>query len=237
MPNDADGPADAKPQPETLEDLFQEAEEQAKTPVVDQLPPCQHVNSKYNVASDPDVHKCPTCLWDFCPDCASILDPRYCRLCVSEAAVELIQEPLVDTEGHVLEHARKLTPAPTATFFKPRLGTLARKLSEMSDPELEDFVKQYIELVKQAELVLDTRRVVLGSAKMESAQRDDIKRRRLRADKRKWPVKTTSVGKPVTQAVKMDMLRMIEALRLLKVKKDAEAAAKAVDKKMKEPRL
>jgi hypothetical protein len=251
MPNDKE----PKAPPETLEELFEEAETQLQTPVVDQPRPCQHVDGVYNVASDPDVHKCPTCLWDFCPDCASILDPRYCRLCVSEATAELIQEPLIDTEGHTVENGRRLTPAPTATYYQPRQGTLARQISEMSDSELEEHIKQYTELVRQAETVLDFRRIHLGSSKMEVTQRDDIKRRRLRADKTKFPVHTVTIdkktGQRVTKAVptaaKLDMIKMIDAIRLMeanrvaaakaKLKADADAAAKAVDKKMKEPHL
>jgi hypothetical protein len=216
---------------ESLDDLFCEAEGQAGIPVIDHPKPCEH-------PYDAETHrKCPTCLWMFCFECASLLDPRYCKLCLSEPAAELKIEPLVDTEGHVVTNGRHLTPLPSATFFQPRFGTLAKTISEMSDVELEEYVKQYTELVRQAERALDFRRVVLGSSQMELTQREDIKRRKLRADKTKYPVKTTAVGKPVTQSVKLDMLRMLEALQKLKIKKDADAKAKAVDAKMKEPRL
>jgi hypothetical protein len=248
MPNDAE---------QNLEQLFEEAETAAGgnrsvPPVLvdvlsdcnDHERPCSHVDGKYNSGGDNDVHKCPTCLWDFCPECASILDPRYCRLCLREPDAELRIEPLIDADGHVVE-GRHLTPLPTATFFQPRFGTLAKTISEMTDGELESYVKQYTELVRQAEKALDFRRVVLGSSQMELTQRGDIRRRKLRQDKTKYPVKTVTIdkttGKQVTKtagaAALGNMLQMLEALQKLKANKAASAAAKAVDAKMKEPKL
>lgn len=246
MPNDV--PSQSPEVDSDLETLLAEAEGQAVTPCIDHPRPCSHVDSVYNAAGSNDVRKCPTCLWDFCPDCASILDPRYCKLCLSEPNAELRIEPLVDVEGHVIQGGRHLQPLPTATFYQPRWGTLAKTISEMSDSELEEYVKQYIELVRQAEKALDFRRVVLGSAQLESTQRADARQRKLRSDKTKYSVKTVTVdksGKPITKTASAaalgDMLKMLEALHQLKknqaVAKAADVAAKAVDAKMKEPKL
>lgn len=223
----------------SLDDLISEAELQSGCAVADHLKPCEHA---YN---ETDFQKCPTCLWSFCPDCASILDPRYCRLCLREADAELHEEPLIDTEGHTVTSGRHLTPLPSATFFQPRFGTLCKTISEMSDSDLDSYVKQYIELVRQAEKALDFRRVVLGSAQMETVQRDAVKQRKLRSDKTKYPVKTTTIDKATGKVVSKtasaaalgNMLQMLEALQKLKANKAATAAAKAVDAKMKEPKL
>lgn len=239
MPNDVPlTPLSATPTPltESLDQLFDEAEQQAECAVADHPKPCEHPYTE-------DHHKCPTCLWTFCPQCESVLDPRYCHLCLSEADAELREQPLIDTDGHTVTHGRVLTPAPTATYFQPRLdlpcNTLLKTISSMSDVELEDYVKQYIELVRQAERALDFRRVVLGSAQMESTQRATVKQRRLRSDKTKYPVRTVSIdkstGKQVTKtagaAALGNMLQMLEALQKLKANKTAAAAAKAVDAK------
>lgn len=237
MPNENEG----SPSTESLDQLIAEAESQVNTPVTDHERPCSHVDGNYNAAGDNTVQKCPTCLWDFCTDCQSILDPRYCRLCLREIDAELKELPLVDTEGHTIEHGRVLIPSPNAPFFQPKFGTLTRTISEMNDPELETFVKQYIELVRQAEKALDFRRVVLGSAQLEQAQRGDAKRRVLRSDKTKYAVKTITIdkktGKTVTKtagaAALGDMLKQLQMLQALKkmqaAKKAAEQAGAAVD--------
>jgi hypothetical protein len=223
---------------ESLDDLISEAEQTAAVSVADHVKPCEHPYTA-------DHRKCPTCLWTFCAECESILDPRYCRLCLREADAELRELPLTDTEGHTVEHGRLLIPLPTASFYQPRFGTLAKTISEMSDSELEDYVKQYVELVRQAEKALDFRRVVLGSSQLELTQRKDAAQRKLRSDKTKYPVKTITIdkttGKQVTKtagaAALTNMLQMLEALQKLKANKAATAAAKAVDAKMKEPKL
>lgn len=229
----------------SLDQLLAEAETQAVTPCIDHVKPCDHVDSVYNSAGSNDIRKCPTCLWDFCPECTSILDPRYCKLCLREVDAELKESPLKDTEGHTVEHGRLLTPAVTAVFYQPRFGTLAKTICEMLDHELEDYIKQYTELVRQAERALDFRRVVLGSSQLELSQRKDAAQRKLRQDKTKYPVKTVTMdpktGKQVTKTASAvalgNMLQMLEALQKMKAVQAADKAAKAVDAKMKEPKL
>jgi hypothetical protein len=217
---DQEQPSDGN-NPDSLEALFQEAEQQATTPVVDHPKPCLHT-------FDESTHlKCPTCLWSFCSLCASSLDPRYCNLCLSDPATELIQEPLIDKDG-VQHEGRVLHPAPTASFFFPRLdlpcNTLLKTLSEMTIPEEEEYVKQYKDLVRQAELQLDRRRVVLGAAQLDLEQKKSNEQRKLRSDKNKYPIRTVSIdkktGKQVTRQASMtqlaDALRALEQLQALK---------------------
>jgi hypothetical protein len=187
---------------------------------------------------------CVTCHRLMCSMCWSILDPRYCKQCLNEPDAELRELPLLDAEGHRVEHGRVLTPAPTAKFFQPRFGTLCKTISEMSDTDLHDYVKQYAELVRQAEKALDFRRVVLASAQIETTQRASAKQRKLRSEKTKYPVHTVVVnksGKPVTKTASAadltNMMKALEALTKLRQLKDAQAKAAAVDAKMKEPKL
>lgn len=204
-----------------LESLVAEAEQQAALPVIDHPRPCPHT-------FDESTHlKCPTCLWSFCTLCASSLDPRYCHLCLSEPAAELLDLPLIDRDG-ISHDGRVLSPAPGATFFSPRLdlpcNTLLKTISQMSDSEVDDYVTQYKDLVRQAERALDFRRVVLGASQLEQSQRKDITQRKLRSDKTKYVVKTitmdTRTGKQVTKTASAqklgDMLKMLEALQKLK---------------------
>jgi len=221
----------AATQPESglseLERLMAEAEvaraQSAATPTQVEHPPikCTHA------FDDPSLltRKCKTCVYEYCNICASILDPAFCKTCLSEPDAELKQSPLVDEDG-VVHEGRVLTPDPNARFFQPRFGTLSKTISEMSEPELEDYIKRYRDLVKQAETALDFRRVVLGSAQLELSQRQDATRRRLRADKTKYPVKTLTVnkdgaGKKKTAGV-ADMLKMLEMLKQLQKNREAK---------------
>lgn len=142
------------------------------------------------------------------------------------ADATLIETPLIDSDG-VTHEGRVLTPAPDAEFFKPRFGTLSKTISEMSDPELDTYVGEYRDLVRQAERALDFRRVVLGVSQLEQAQRGDIKRRKLQSDKTKYPVRTITLDKATGKQVKKSastadltqMMQMLDALRKLKEKK------------------
>lgn len=207
--------------------LVLEAQQSAQTPVVDHPKPCQH-------AYDPVVHlKCPTCLWSFCSLCASTLDPKYCHLCLSEPSAELTQSPLTDVDG-VTHDGRVLTPAAGATFFSPRIDingvTLCKTISNMSDPELEDYIGHYKQLVQQAEKALDFRRVVLGTSQLELSQRKDAQQRKLRSDKTKYPVRTVTVdkvtGKQKTVTASANALtQMMQALEALQKLKKVQAAS------------
>lgn len=222
--------------PSELERLVAEAEGAAQAPVTDnKKKPCVHIDTKsinqvvFDAAAWP--RKCPTCLEWFCELCSSTLDPKYCRLCLSEADAALVEEPLKDEEG-VVHTGRVMHPDPNAKFFQPRFGTLCKTLSEMTSGELTSFVDYYKDLVKQAEKALDFRRIVLGAAQLESTERDARERRRLRTLKTPTP-KTLTVsktnGKPV-KAPAMDLLKMLEALKQIDVNRAAKAAAQAKPK-------
>lgn len=179
--------------------------------------PCEHGSSAKNLKI------CRICFWPYCEECASILDPSFCKLCLNEPLAELVELPLKDAEG-VTHEGRELKPAPTATFFQPRFGTLAKSVSEMSDFELDAHIDQYKELVRQGEKALDFRRVVLGSMQVESAQRGDARRRQLRSDKTKYPVRTVAISKDGQKKISTaSMTQMLEMLKALdKLQKDKQ---------------
>jgi hypothetical protein len=141
-----------------------------------------------------------------------------------------VVKPLVDEDG-VVHEGRELIPDPNARFFQPKFGTLCKTISEMLEAELEEYINYYRNLVKQAETALDFRRVVLGSAQLELSERQDAARRKLRADKTKYPVKTLTIdkngsGKKKTAGV-ADMLKMLEMLKQLQKNRDAKTKAAA----------
>jgi hypothetical protein len=119
---------------------------------------------------------CPTCHGPFCEQCASILDPIYCKLCLDEPGAQLTFSPLKDSDGET-HQGRDIRVS------GPSFGTLCKRISDMSAYELEAHIDYYKDLVRQAEKSLDFRRVVLGASQIELAQRKDGERRRLRGIK------------------------------------------------------
>jgi hypothetical protein len=119
---------------------------------------------------------CPTCHGPFCEQCASILDPIYCKICLNEPGAQLTFSPLKDSDGET-HQGRDIRVS------GPSFGTLCKRISDMSSYELEAHIDYYKDLVRQAEKSLDFRRVVLGASQIELAQRKDGERRRLRGIK------------------------------------------------------
>jgi hypothetical protein len=188
-------------------------------PIAHQPKPCIHTDTLLNAV-------CPLCKWPFCVECASLLDPTYCHLCLNESDAELKELPLIDSNGEQHD-GRRLVPADDSIYTPLRFMTLTHSISEMSDHELEDYIQHYKDLVHQAEKALDFRRIVLSTSQLESSQRQDIKRRKLRSDKSRYPIKTVTVdtktGKTKTtttaSATKLlDVMKMLEVLANAKAK-------------------
>jgi hypothetical protein len=207
----------------SLESLIAEAERHTTSPVERKAKPCGHLGE---TPSSTPYKICPTCLWPFCEACGSLLDPTYCHLCLNEPDAELKEQPLIDRHGDRHE-GRLLVHAEGSVYTPPRFATLTKTISEMSDPELADYITHYKNLIIQAEKALDFRRIVLGASQLESNQREDAKRRRLRADKTKFAIKMpagidTKTGKQKTVSVSsvkiLEMLKMLEALKKNKTK-------------------
>ena len=217
--------------PSELEQLISEAEASAqRDPIAStspQRPQTPQTKCSHEMTFPSERAHCRTCGRLICPLCWSVLDPGFCKDCLSDKDTALIQEPLKDADG-VTHEGRVLHPDPQARFYQPRFGTLAKTISEMTENELETYIKHYKDLVVQAERALDFRRIVLGSAQLEQAQRNDANRRKLRQDKTKYPVKTLSVSANGTKkktASTEDLLRMMEMLKQLQINRDAKAKA------------
>lgn len=186
--------------------------------------PCQHTDTFPS-----ERKRCRTCGMLLCPMCWSPLDPEFCRDCLSDADATLIEERvIVDVEG-VKHEGRVLHPDPQARFYTPKFGTLAKTIAEMDDNELTDYIKRYQDLVRQAERALDFRRVVLGSSQLEQSQRNDVKRRALRADKTKYTVHTLTLDKttgkvtPQKKTVNtIDVSNMVNLLAKLRAVKETK---------------
>lgn len=224
---------------EDLEVLFAKAEAEgqqqqpnhqplADTPETPSAPECTHTGS--------DIHSrrwCRQCKRLICQFCWSVADANYCQQCMQQVDIKVEESTLVDDEG-VTHHGRLLTPLGGINELRwiPNGKTTAKALSEMSTSELEEYISAYKDAVRDAEKALDIRRIKLSSGLMEMDERKAQERRRLRADKTKYPVKTVSLdpktGKRVTKqaspAQTMNMLDMLKAIQALKNKVAQRAA-------------
>jgi hypothetical protein len=175
---------------------------------------------------------CRQCKRLICPQCCSALDSMYCVTCLSRIDLKNEVQTVPDDDGimHNVTHIQ-VTPAYNTIRWIPEGKTTAKALADMDESELFEFVRAYKDAVREAERALDFRRIRLGSAQLELDERREQTRRKLRADKTKFPIKTVTVdstGKKVTKTANagqmMEMLKMLQALK-------ASKAAKANEKK------
>lgn len=231
MPDDVKKDS-SEPSVETLEKLFREAEDGATlAPDLAHANPgvarCGHFTNEL-VNSTHVIRKCISCGHPYCEDCESPLDPNSCKHCLPPDSSMFSEAPLVDDEG-VTHAGRVITPSPE---LKLRLTTTAKAISDMDSAELEKFIQQYKTLVKQAELALDYRRVVLGGAELEKSQRAQAERRRLRAQKTPTVQRNVAAGPNTTPKRRksdapgggLSPLQMLEAMRKLGDLAKAKAA-------------
>jgi len=170
---------------------------------------------------------CRQCKKLICPQCCSALDSLYCAACMS--AIDLRSEDKIVTDDDGVAHTGKqitVTPAYNTIRWIPEGKTTAKALSDMDESELFEFIRQYKDAVREAERALDFRRIRLGSAQLELDERREQTRRKLRADKTKFNIKTVTVdkvtGKKVTQTKSVStpqMMQMLQALQALKAMK------------------
>jgi hypothetical protein len=147
-----------------------------KTVSTDSYPPASSDEQCVKCNKNQTRVTCPLCKGPYCQDCASILDPKFCKDCLNEPAAQITINPLKDPDG-VSHEGRDMQP--TGPYF----GSLCKRISEMSVYQLEAHIDYYKDLIRQAELSLDFRRTVLGASQIELAQRKDAERRRLRGVK------------------------------------------------------
>jgi hypothetical protein len=114
-------------------------------------------------------HKCGR--W-FCLDHASDLEPtRYCLDCLKLADTDLEFSPIVDAEG--TRHQGKVI-RPVGIAF----AEIGKLIHEMTDDELQDYIKQYQQNVRDCERNLEHGRIKLGNALYEAGDRQIAKVKR-----------------------------------------------------------
>ena len=114
---------------------------------------------------------CRMCQRPYCTVHMSPMDVSLCVECVSHANTSISSEPLVTEDGVVKQNARKIILSGEAWMRSRKL------IANMTDIELESYISAHQEAVHEAELVLDYRRIMLGHAKHEGAERYNKKLR------------------------------------------------------------
>lgn len=116
---------------------------------------------------------CKTCQRPFCASHASPMDSSLCVECVNTSNLEIESKELIDEDG-VHKSGRSITLSGEA-WMRSRV-----LISNMTDIELEGYIRATQEAVWEAEKVLDYRRIMLGQAQHEGAERYSKKLSRLR---------------------------------------------------------
>ena len=117
---------------------------------------------------------CVSCHKLFCEKCVSSLDRSYCTLCVDFQNTKITSYPLVDEDG-VTHQGRKLILT-GESWMRSR-----DVISRMTDVELEAKLVALKQSVREAEMVLDFRKITLSQVESEKGNRYSKKlgRRRL----------------------------------------------------------
>jgi len=114
---------------------------------------------------------CSMCQRPYCPEHTSPMDKNLCVECVNTSNTGITSEPLVTEDGVTKQNARKI-------ILNGEAWMRSRKLiANMTDIELESYISAHQEAVYEAEKVLDYRRIMLGHAKHEGAERYNKKLR------------------------------------------------------------
>lgn len=112
---------------------------------------------------------CRMCQRSYCSEHTSPMDSSLCVECVNHANTFAKSEPLITEDGVIKQNARKIVLNGEAWMRSRKL------IAHMTDIELESYISAHQEAVHEAELVLDYRRIMLGHAKHESAERKNKK--------------------------------------------------------------
>lgn len=108
---------------------------------------------------------CRTCSRYYCESHTSPMDVSLCMECVNFVNTSTTSVPLVDEDGVTKQNARKILLTGESWMRSREL------ISNMTDIELEAKIRSYQDAVHEAELVLDYRRIMLGQAQHEGAER------------------------------------------------------------------
>lgn len=167
---------------------------------------------------------CKTCQRPYCSHHKSEMDDSLCVECVNTKNTLVKSEELVDEEG-VHKQGRHIVLSGEAWMRSREL------ISNMTDVELEAKIKAYQEAVWEAEKVLDYRRIMLGQAQHEGAERYSKKLSRLRLIKA--VDKTHHVAGSTVKEKSENIKGALGALSKLGLKKDqiAQILLKLAQKK------
>lgn len=127
-----------------------------------------------NCADQPTVGVCAICREPFCEKHRSEVDPDSCCICVDYKSAETERGPLVSDDG--VQHNGAIIH-PIGYSYR----TLMRRIVEMDDNQLEMHIQHVRVQVKQAETVLDYRRIDLSASTVELEERGIAKQKKLRA--------------------------------------------------------
>ncbi len=117
---------------------------------------------------------CISCHKPFCPQHVSSLDNSYCTVCVDFSNTKISSTPLVDEDG--VTHQGRHIILTGETWMRNR-----DIIAKMTDVELEVKLLGLKQAVREAEMVLDFRRIALTQVESEKGDRYSRKlgRRRL----------------------------------------------------------
>lgn len=127
---------------------------------------CQFVN-----CNELAVYRCHKCSRLFCIEHSSEIDPvRWCTECMSVADCNVIEMPLVDSDG-TRHRGRVLRPVGRAFIENGRL------IGELTDGELKDFIISYQKLLHDAESIVNLYRISLTQATHTALDREIVKQK------------------------------------------------------------
>jgi hypothetical protein len=145
------------------------------------------------------VYRCHKCSRLFCVDHASEIDPQhYCTECLTPEECNVIEMPLVDSEG-TRHRGRLIRPVGRAFIENGKL------INELNDEELKDFIVQYQKLLVDVEKVTNLYRVSLTQATHEALDREILKQKPTGEfyfpPPQRQPPKTTKAREPMNRVV------------------------------------
>lgn len=213
MPDDPiNGAASQPPSDSELEKLFDDA-----------IAPMPTASTRYKCAKCTNLtdEQCPGCQGPMCEDHRSPLSPDFCCTCYPDNTI--VEEPLKNAEGTIVDGRHLIVQ-------QSQFRTFAKTIWQMSDDELATYITKYTTEITLHSKTLEAMRCNLNTAKMEQLQRNEIKRRQLRATKFAPPAQAKAkpqAAKPQMKPLSQDMIRQLTEMLF----KQQQARARAAQEK------
>lgn len=151
---------------------------------------------------------CRNCQRPYCPEHTSPMDKSICSECVSLANTSILTEKLIDEDGVVKKNARRIVLSGEGYLRNRKL------IANMTDIELDSYISAHQEAVHEAEMILDYRKIMLGHAQHEGAERYN-KKTRARSERAKLLGAVDKVHKVAGSNVKEKSENISKALGAL----------------------